>query len=86
MPLMQRYLKYKKENPDKFKEMKSFKIFTQMFGAGAYVLMWEYDSLADFEKVFTRMSKDEEWMKLNQEMMLLIDPATLSANLWNAVM
>jgi len=65
--------------------MKSFRIFTQMLGAGAYVLMWEYENLADFEKVFTRMSKGEGWMELGQELILLVDPATLSTNLWSNV-
>jgi len=85
MPLIQRYLKYKEEKPDKFKEMKSFKIFTQMFGPATYVLMWEYENLADFEKVSKRLSKDEEWMKIWQGVMLLIDPAIFSHNFWKAV-
>jgi len=39
MPLIQRYLKYIKENPERFKEIKSIKLFTQRFGGifGAYI-------------------------------------------------
>jgi len=42
--LMQRVHNYKEENPELFKEVKSWKLFRQMFGgiAGAYVSMWEF--------------------------------------------
>lgn len=88
MQLIQRFLKYRKDNPEKFKEAKSWKLFVQMFGGitHAYIEMWEFDSLADAEKCFERMRKDERFTKMVQEFMLFIDPATRTMNLWSAVM
>ena len=84
--MMQRYLKWIKENP--IKELKSFKIFTQTFGGiyGSYVELLEYDSLADYEKVQARLLKDKEYMEILQEFMLVIEPAELCIDVWNAVM
>ena len=87
MTLLQRIRKYKKENPERFNEMKSKKIFSQMFGgiSGGYIEMNEFDSMADAEKYMARMQKDEEFMKLYQRAMLLTVPATYSLNVWKAV-
>jgi len=86
LPLMKKYLEYQEENKEKFRELKSFQVFNQMIGTGAHVLMWEYDSLTDFASIQMRFYKDEEWMKFSQELMLLVEPATLSMSVWNAVM
>lgn len=85
--LLKRFLKYMKENPKLFKEMKSTKTFTQTFGGtpGAYASLTEYASLADFEKLSKKMLKDAVCMKLNTEFMLTIDPATLTDNIWTQV-
>jgi hypothetical protein len=86
--LLKRILKYMKDNPKMFKEIKSVKIFTQTFGGmyGAYVELVEYDSLADYERSSKRMQKDEALAKMDKEFMLLIEPTTLSSNLWTFVM
>ncbi|NIR87973.1 hypothetical protein GWO13_10650 [Candidatus Bathyarchaeota archaeon] len=86
--LLKRILKYMKDNPKIFKEVKSLKIFSQTFGGiyGAYVELVEYDSLADYERSSKRMEKDEALAKMNKEFMLLIEPTTLSSNLWTFVM
>lgn len=47
--------------------------------------MLEFDSLADFDKWYMRIFKDEETKKIRQEMMLLVDPATYLMNIWNSV-
>lgn len=80
-------LEYMKEEPELFKEVKSLKLFTQMFGglAGAYIEMWEFDNMADLEKCWKREGKDEGFTKLHQEFILLIDSTTFSMNVWNAV-
>ena len=85
--LMQRVLKYKEENPKLFKEVKSWKLFRQMFGgiAGAYVSMWEFENLADLEKCWAKEEEDEGFMKMHQEFLQLIDPATFSMKIWNSV-
>lgn len=85
--LIQRLLQYKRQNPQLFKEVKSFRLFHQMFGglAGAYIEMWEFDSMSDLEKCWTKELKDEGFMKIHKEFMLLIVPDTFSINTWNAV-
>jgi len=85
--LWKRLITYMRENSEKFKAVKSVKLFAQMFGGtfGGYVEMLEVDSLADFDKWWMRILKDKEYMEIHQEFMLLIDPATLSVNVWNLV-
>jgi len=85
--MMQRYLKYIKENPEISRVVKSMKVFTQTFGGiyGSYVQLIEYNSLADYERLQGRLLKDKEYMEILQEFMLVIDPAKLSVNVWNAV-
>ncbi|MDH4221316.1 MAG: hypothetical protein OEV19_01080 [Candidatus Bathyarchaeota archaeon] len=86
--LMQRLLEYKKENPKLFKEVRSWKLFAQMFGgiAGTYIEMWEFDSMADLEKCWKRENKDERFMRIHQEFLQIIDPATFSMKMWSSVM
>jgi len=86
--LQKRILKHMKDNPKMFKEIKSYKILTQTFGGiyGAYVELVEYDSLADFERSNKRMERDEAFVKMNKEFVLLMEPTTLSSNLWTFVM
>ena len=86
--LLKRSIKYMKENPKLFKEVKSQKIFTQTFGgiSGAYVALAEYDSLADYERSSKKMEKDEASAKMMKEFMSLVDPTTLSTNIWTLVM
>ena len=85
--LWQRYLKYVKDNPKLFKEIKWTKTFTQMFGGtyGTHITLMEFNSLADMEKLNNRTMKDPALMKLNNEMMLLIDPATDTSNVWTTL-
>jgi len=87
MLLLQRMREYKEKNPEAFKEMKSKRIFSQMFGgvSGGYVELDEFDSVADAEKYIARMYKDEGFMKLLQEALQLVVPATYSLNVWKAV-
>ena len=86
--LLKRILKYMKDNQKMFKEVKSQKIFTQTFGGiyGAYVALVEYDSLTDYERSSKRMQKDKELAKMDKEFMSLIEPTTLSTNIWTFVM
>ncbi len=82
--LMQKGQKFMKENPEKFKELKSWKMFIQTFGgiSGAYVAQTEYASLADFEKLSARLSKDKESLKLSQEVNATIDMTTYTMSTW----
>lgn len=85
--LWQRLLKMIKKNKKMFKELKSLKLFTQMFGGvtGTYVELAEYDSLADYEKLDTRILKDEGFMKLYQKFGSLLQPGTISSSIWKSV-
>ena len=85
--LMQKFRKFMKDNAAMFKGMKPVGEYTQMFGgvSGMFVWLVEYDSLADLEKLSKRMERDEEVKKLMQEWMPLIDPASVSTNVWTAV-
>ena len=88
MSLLQRIRKYTEENPESFKEIKSKRIFSQMFGgiSGGYIEMNEFDNMAEAEKYMTRVSRDKGYMKLYQEAKLLLIPATYSLNVWKSVM
>lgn len=85
--LLRKWQKYMKENPEKLKEMKSWKLYTQTFGSisGAYIEQVEYGSLAEHEKCNARLLKDKEFSKLYQEAMALIDTATFSMSAWEPV-
>lgn len=86
LALSQRFLNYKKKNPEIFKEVKSFQRFAQTFGdiVGEYMEIWLFDNLAGLEKWWTRVSKDEEMKKIDQQFALLIDPATWSMTVWTS--
>jgi len=87
MQLWKRFLEYMKENPETFKEVKSVKLYTQMFGgiSGAYVELLEFDSLADHEKLHDRIFKDKEFMKLYQEIMPLFETGMSTTSAWKPV-
>jgi len=84
--LWQRFLKYMKNNPKLFKEVKSLKFFTQTFGGimGSHVELAEYESLADYEALHAKLKKNKEYAKLLQEFMLVVDPATITESVLTA--
>jgi len=84
--MMEKYFKWLKANP--IKEVKSIKIFTQTFGGiyGSYFELLEFDSFADYEKVYARLLKDKEYMELLQELTLVSEPAQLCIDVWNTIM
>jgi antibiotic biosynthesis monooxygenase (ABM) superfamily enzyme len=78
---------YMKKHPDLFKEMKSHKIFSQLFGGnwGGYIEMYEFENLASFEKWMTRIMQSDYMKTSYPEQMSLVVPGTHSANMWNSV-
>jgi len=89
IPSTEKRLKYMKENPEKFKELKSWKLLSHDLGgkAGQYSEMWEFDSLAEYQKWHMRMITDKDYMKIiNQEFMSIIVGATWSRDLWDTIM
>ena len=85
--LLQRLLKYINKNKMTYKELKSLKFFTQMYGGihGSYVELAEYDNLVDGEKLETKLLEDEVFMKLYQKLMASLEPNTYSVSVWNAI-
>ncbi|HYB68461.1 MAG TPA: hypothetical protein VEC97_02850 [Candidatus Acidoferrales bacterium] len=81
------YLNYMKKNPEMFKEVKSLKLYTQMFGgiSGAYVELLEFESLTDQETLEKKLVKNEEAKKLLQEFIMFRDSSTHTTNLLKSV-
>jgi len=86
MQIMKKFRKFIKDNPAMFKEVRSIKEFTQTLGGinGMHIWLVEYNSLADYERLNARMNKDEGATKLTQEWLELIDPTTVSVDIWSA--
>jgi len=76
-----------KEHSELFKEVKSYRMFTQRFGGiyGGYVEMWEFENLADFEKCNNRQMQSEYLKTVEQELWAFVVPATYSVSIWNPV-
>jgi len=81
------YLDYMKKNPEMFKEVKSLKLYTQVFGgiSGAYVELLEFESLTDQETLEKKLVKNEEAKKLLQEFITFRDSSTHTTNLLKSV-
>ena len=82
---LKKYAARASEKRDLFKELKSFRFFTQAFGANAagYVQMWE--SLTDLEKWMKNYFQDKEAAVWHQQWLSLIVPETWSLSVWNLV-
>jgi len=67
-PALNEFLKYKEENPELFKGLKSWRLLRQEFGgiSGLYVEMWEFESMADLEKITERIFSDEGMKKISK--------------------
>jgi hypothetical protein len=80
-------VKWKKFFAKWLKEVKSYKMFTQLFGGnwGGYVEMWEFENLAEGEKFFNRVMQSDYTTKLYPEFASLIVPATYTISAWNPV-
>ena len=82
-----KYETFMKEHPDLFKEVVSHKIYSQMLGGkwGGYVELSEFKSMADVEKVFTKLMQNQEFLtKIYQSLMALIVPGSYSVEIWNS--
>lgn len=83
-PALNEFLKYKETHTELFKGLKSWKLFKQEYGgiSGLYIEMWEYDSLADMERITARIFSDEGMKKISQGFHQLVEPATFSTSIW----
>jgi hypothetical protein len=79
--------KWKKFFAKWLKEVKSYKMFIQLFGGnwGGYVEMWEFENLADCEKFFNRVMQSNYTKELYPEFASLVVPATYSISAGNPV-
>ena len=86
-PALKEFLKYKEKSPSLFKGLKSWKLYRQDYGgiSGLYFEMWEFNSLADLEKITTRIFRDKMMRRISQGFHQLIEPATYSVNIWSPV-
>lgn len=88
--IMKKWAAYIKKNKEKCKELKSWKLLSQMIGgnSGGYVEMSEFESLADFEKFMHRTfhGQEEFTKKIMSEFTACVLPGTYSMNIWNSVM
>ena len=87
--LVKKWVAMKEKKPQKFKELKSWKMFAQMIGGnfGGFIEMSEFENLADFEKFTNRMERDREVItNILSGFMNCIIPATYSINIWNSYM
>jgi hypothetical protein len=53
--------------------------------AGMYVEMWEYENLAQLEKIDRRIFSDKGMKKISAAFHELVEPATFSASIWSNV-
>jgi hypothetical protein len=85
--IIKKYVAWMKSRPDLFKEMKSWKSFSHMYGGnrGCIVDMMEFESLADLEKFSIRYHGDKEHItKIAPEIQAMIVPGTYSSSIWKA--
>jgi hypothetical protein len=82
-----KFFAYKEGHLEAFKEVESYKMFSQMLGGnwGGYVEIWEFENLAGLEKFFNKIMKSEYMTKLAPEFASLEVPATRSMNIWYSV-
>ena len=85
---LKKYLAWlEKRRPVLYKEVKSHKLISQMFGGnfGKYMEIWEYENLADCEKCFNRLMRDAELMtEVFPEFASYFAPATHKIEIWSS--
>ena len=88
--IMKKWIVYIRENKEKCKELKSWKLFSQMTGgnSGGYVEMGEFESLADYETFMHRIfhGNDKLITMIVSGFTTCVLPGTYSMNIWNSVM
>jgi hypothetical protein len=90
LAIMKKWTAYIKKNKEKCKELKSWKLFSQMIGdnIGGYIEMWELESLADHEKFMHRTFHEQREFTASivPGFTACIVPGTYSIRIWNSVM
>jgi len=90
LAIMKKWVAYIKKKKEKCKELKSWRLFSQMIGgnSGGYVEMGEFESLADFEKFMNRtFHGQKELIKtIVSRFTTCVVLGTYSVNIWSSVM
>ncbi len=89
MQLIKKLDEYMKNNPELFKELKSWKLLVQTYGDGTYgcyVEMWGFDNSMEQAKFDAKLGADQGFLKLFDELKLVIDPVTFTGRIWQSVM
>jgi hypothetical protein len=88
--IMKKWAAYIRKNKEKCKELKSWRLFSQMTGgnAGGYVEIGEFDNMADYEKFMHRIfhGNDKLIAAIVSGFTTCVVPGTYSMNIWNSVM
>jgi hypothetical protein len=84
---LDQFLKFKTEHPQLFAGLRSWKLYKQEIGqqAGAYIEMWEYESLAEMEQVNARIFGDKGMKAIQMAFNGLVEPATFCTSVWRPV-
>jgi len=83
MPLLHKVAKIMKDNPGKFKEVKSYRHFSQTIGNMlGHIEVWELTDLGVIEGLFNKFFTDENLKKIPQEFYTLIVPETYNIQIW----
>lgn len=87
MPLLDKFLTFKRQHPGLFVGLKSWHLYKQEIGtpAGMYVEMWEFESLAEMDEVNGRVFGDPEMKAIQTAFHSLVEPATFNTSIWRPV-
>lgn len=90
MAVMKKWAAYIKKNKQKCKELKSWRLYCQMFGgtADGYVEIAEFESLADMEKFIHKVfhGQEKSIAEIVSGFTSSVVPGKYSVNVWNSVM
>jgi hypothetical protein len=86
-PALNEFLKYKETHPKLFKGLKSWKLLQQEYGTPSdmYIEIWEFDNLAEMEKITVRIFSDRGMKKISNGFHQLVEPTTFSTSIWRPV-
>jgi hypothetical protein len=86
-PALQEFLDFKDRNPALFEGLKSWRLLKQEFGgvSDMYVEMWEYENLAEMERVSEQIFADEGMSRIGKGFHQLVEPTSFTAAIWYPV-
>lgn len=81
------FLAFKAQNMALFKDLKSWKLLKQAYGgvADMYIEMWEYESLAEMERISDQIFADEGMKRIGKGFHKLVEPTSLTTSIWYPV-